>query len=453
MRGAMYRAILIGFISLQAFVCAGDDRSYFAARREALLKKIKGSIAVLQGAPDNRAFVRFRQDNNFYYLTGVETPNALLILDGSQNRSILFLPPQDQKTERWEGTKLVPGAEARSETGIDEVLEVSRFQDELDKRKGTFQFLYAPSSPHETAATSRDVALRHDNRRQADFWDGRISREAAFENNLKAKLGTSVEIKDLSPLLDEMRRIKDSQEIERLREAGRIGALGFKEAMRAAIPGMHEYQLAALAEFVFSWNGASGTAFNPIVGSGPNSCVLHYSRNDRAMAAGDIVVFDFGPEYLYYGSDISRTFPISGRFSEEQAKVYQAVLEAQTAAIERVRPGATFYALDEAVYQALRRSGYAKYQEHSVSHYVGMSTHDVGKAAPFEAGVVITVEPGVYMPDRNLGVRIEDTVLVTNNGCEILSGGAPKGIAEIEKLMAQRNPKDFFKRITIGGAR
>jgi Xaa-Pro aminopeptidase len=446
MRRAAYRAILIVFIVLQAIVCAAGDNSYFAARREDLLKRVKGSIAVLQGAPDNRAYTRFRQDNNFYYLTGVETPNALLMLDGSQHRSILFLPPQDKKAEKWGGPQLFPGSEARRETGIDEVLELSRFQDELEKRKGTFEFLYTPSSPYETADTSRDMALLHDYNRLNDSWDGRISREAAFENNLKAKLEQSATIKDLSPLLDNMRRVKDSQEIDRLRESARIGALGLKEAMRSAIPGMYEYQIAAMAEFVFLWSGASGSAFYPIVGSGPNSCVIHYSRNNRKTAAGDIVMLDFGPDYLYYESDITRTFPISGKFSEEQAKVYQVVLDAQKAALDRVRPGATFDMLGAAVNEVLRRFGYANYLEHRVSHYVGMSTHDVGESAPFEAGVVIAVEPGVYMPDINLGIRIEDTVLVTKDGCEILSRGAPKEIAEIEKLMAERASSDFFRK-------
>jgi len=208
---------------------------------------------------------------------------------------------------------------------------------------------------------------------------------------------------------------------------------------------VYEYQLAAVAEFMFLWNGASGTAFSSIAGSGPNSCVLHYSRNSRKMEAGDIVVLDFGPDYLYYGSDIARTFPVSGKFSKEQAKAYQAVLDAQKSAIESVRPGATFEILDAAARKVLRRSGYEKYMEHGIGHYVGMSVHDVGKSAPFEAGVVIAVEPGIYVTDKNLGIRIEDTILVTEDGCEILSRGAPKEIAEIEKVMAEKDAAELIK--------
>jgi len=368
-----------------------------------------------------------------------------LLLDASRHHSILFLPRQNKETEKWEGPRLYPGTEARSKTGIDEVLESSQFGEELEKRKGTLQILYMPFTPEEIAATSRDRALQHDSARQRDPWDGRPTREAAFQKDLQAKLGSSVSIMDLSPFLDEMRRVKDAREIETLRAAGKIGAIGIKEAIRAARPGMYEYQIAALAEFMFLWQGASGPGFFPIVGSGPNSCLLHYSQNHRKMEAGDIVVFDFGPEYRYYQVDITRTFPVSGKFSEEQAKIYNVVLAAQKAAIEKVRPGASFSVLSAAVEEVLEHYGYSEYLTHGVSHYVGMSTHDVGSSETFEPGVVITVEPGVYMPDKNLGIRIEDTVLVTKDGCEVLTGGVPKDPVEIEKLMSEKSFTEAIK--------
>ena len=441
----MFRTILIAFFFLQAAGVWANDNSFFAARREALMKKIDGAVAVLQGAPDTRAYAAFRQDNNFYYLTGVETPGALLLLDASHHRSILFLPPRDEAAERWEGPRLYAGPEGRRQSGCDEVLELSQFGVELEKRRSSVRELYAPFSPQELAATSRDRALQHDSARKSDPWDGRLSRESAFEKNLQAKLGSEVRIKDLSPLLDEMRRVKDAQEIERLREAGRISALGFNEAIRSARPGNYEYQIAAVAEFLFLYKGASGPAFFPIVGSGPNSCVLHYSQNSRKVAAGDIVVMDFGPDYRNYQSDLTRTFPISGKFSAEQAKVYQVVLEAQKAALAKVRPGATFSVLNATVKGVLERYDYAQYLPHGVSHYVGMSTHDVGASEPFEPGVVITIEPGIYMPDKGLGIRIEDTVLVTRDGYEILTDGAPKEINEIEKLMSEKGITEQIK--------
>jgi Xaa-Pro aminopeptidase len=451
-RAAVFRTAIISLLIFQATLYAGEDQSFFADRRNALMKKIEGSIAVLQGAPSPRAYTSFRQDNNFYYLTGVEIPNALLILDGSRQSSILFLPLQSEKAKQWEGPHLGPGPDACRETGIDEVLEVSQFQKELEKRLRDSGVVYTPLSPYEVAATSRDRAMVHDRIRQNDSWDGRISREAAFKDKLRESLGKSFRVMDLSPILDEMRRVKDSQEIDRLREASRIGAFGLKEAIRYAKPGMVEYQIAALAKFLFVWQGASGEAFSAIAGSGPNSCIIHYDQNDRKMASGDVVLLDFGADFRYYESDITRTFPVSGKFSKEQAAVYQVVLDAQKAAIEAVRPGATFDMLERAAHRVLQQAGYGKPMPHSIGHYIGMSTHDVGKPAPFQAGVALAVEPGVYLPDKNMGIRIEDTVLVTQNGCEILSDGVPKEIADIEKLMAgEKRLRDLLE--TIPGSR
>lgn len=441
----MIRTVLIGIVLLQTAGAFGGGRDFFAARREALMKQLEGAVAILQGAPDTRAYAAFRQDNNFYYLTGVEVPNALLLLDASQHRSILFLPGPDDEAERWEGPRLLPGPEARRRTGVDEVLELSRFEPELEKRRNGIRILYIPFSPQEIAATSRDRALQHDSAQQKDPWDGRPSRELAFEKNLQARLGSSTAIRSLSPILDGMRRVKDAQEVERLRVAGRIGALGVKEAIRSARPGLFEYQLAALAGFTISWYGASGPAFYPIVGSGPNSCILHYSLNNRKMAEGEIIVLDFGADYAYYQSDITRTFPVSGRFSEEQARIYHIVLEAQKAALEKVRPGASFAGLSEAVHNVLEHYGYAGKMMHGVGHYVGMSTHDVGALQAFEPGVVIAVEPGIYLPEKNLGIRVEDTVLVTREGCEILTKDVPKEIVDIENLMSEKGIVEAVK--------
>jgi Xaa-Pro aminopeptidase len=436
----MFRPAVFGLIVLvQAWPGFAGDNAYFAARRNALLSRIGESIAVLQGLPDTRGYVPFRQDNNFYYLTGVETPGAMLLLDGARRQTVLFLPARDEDIAQWEGERLFAGREAQTATGVDAVRELSEFGVELGKRLKEAPVLYTPLGPYEEAATSRDRALRHDSAVRDSAWDGRKSREDAFCERLRKEYGEAVAIKDLSPVLDEMRRIKDASEIGLLRAAGRIGALGLKEAMRAAKPGMFEYQISAVAEFVFLWHGASGAAYFPIVGSGPDSCILHYYEKRRRMESGDVVVVDFGPDYAYYAADITRTFPVSGRFSGEQAEAYRAVLEAYKAVTAAVRPGATFGDLDEIAQNALARFGYDRYTKHDVGHYVGMSVHDVGDSRPFEPGVVLAVEPGIYIPAKGLGVRIEDTVLVTGDGCEVLTGGAPKEIVEIEKLMATRS--------------
>ena len=432
-----------------------DDNSYFAARRASLMKKIERGAAVLQGAPETRAYVPFRQSNDFYYLTGVEVPDAAVLIDAASHRSILFLPPRNRQTERWEGPRLFAGEEARKATEFDEVMDVGRLGEEIDRRKGSFKAIYTPLKPEEVAATSRDRALEFEKARERDPWDGRVSRERAFELVLKKRVGDSVKVKDLSPILDAMRRVKDALEIDRLRQSAGIGAAGMREAMRTAKPGLYEYQLAAAAEFTFKWDGAMGYGYFPIVGSGPNSCILHYSRDTRQIESGDIVIMDFGPDYRYYHSDITRTFPASGKFSPEQARIYRIVLEAQKAALGRIRPGSSFDEINEAAREIVARRGYLNNWLHAVIHYVGMSTHDVGGIEPLTPGVVVAVEPGLYFPGKNLGVRIEDTVLVTREGCEVLSRDAPKEIVEIEKLMSEkgseldphrRDEKDAEKR-------
>ena len=437
---ALTRALGLILVLSQAIGFGADDNSYFAARRWLLMGKIEGCAALLQGAAPARAYVPFRQSNDFYYLTGVQAPGAFLLIDAVQRRAILFLPARISRLEQVEGPVTVADKDARLAAGVDEVLEVSKLGEELEKRKKGIKHLYIPLQPEETAATSRDKAQSFDAFQEHNPWDGRPAREKALESNLRKKLGESISLKDLSPILDAMRRVKDEQEIERLREAARIGALGQMEAMRAARPGRFEYQIAAAADFIFRWNGARGQAYYPIVGSGPNSCVLHYHANTRKIEAGDIIVMDFAPDYQYYQSDITRTFPASGRFSDEQRKVYQVVLEAQRAALARVRPGATFQEINSAAREVIDRAGYGVYWAHGVSHYLGMATHDVGSPAPLEPGVVLTVEPGIYIPEKQLGVRIEDTVLVTKEGCEILSRDVPKEVSDIERLMSERSP-------------
>ncbi len=442
----MQKAIIFAIVLILSMPAAdrlramgkNSDTDFYAARRQNVMKKINGSVALLRGASETRSYVRFRQDNNFYYLTGVETPGAFLLLDSSENRSLLFLPARDQNRALWEGEGLFAQSQAREATGVDEVLEVSKLEQELGKRKAAMKPLYTPLSPEETAATSRDRAREYESERRKSPWDGRISREEAFVKNLKRILGDTAQINDLSPILDNMRRVKDAQEIDRMRQAAMIGASGIREAMKATKPGRYEYQIAAMAGFLFRWNGALGPAYFPIVGSGPNSCVLHYHEDTRKMESGDMVVMDFGPDYKYYSSDITRSFPVSGRFTQEQAKVYQIVLDAQKAALEKVRPGATFALVANAAREVLSRAGYEKYLPHGVSHYVGLATHDVGSIEPLGVGVVLTVEPGVYIKEKDLGIRIEDTVLVTKDGYEILSRDVPKEISEIERLMAER---------------
>jgi Xaa-Pro aminopeptidase len=252
-------------------------------------------------------------------------------------------------------------------------------------------------------------------------------------------------ITDLGGQLAELRLVKDSVEVARLRRAAAITAKAQRAAMEGARPGMHEYELEAIVEFVFRSNGAERVGFPTIVGSGPNSVILHYDKNRRRTEENDLVVIDAGAEYGYYTADVTRTFPVSGKFTKRQREIYELVLATQLAIIDSIRPGRSARDMNGIARRYLRDNskdlcGDAtcdRYLPHGVGHWLGMNVHDVGSYnRPFEPGMVLTVEPGIYIPAENLGVRIEDDVLVTEEGHEVLSAGAPKTVAEIEAVMA-----------------
>lgn len=256
-----------------------------------------------------------------------------------------------------------------------------------------------------------------------------------------------LDVRSAGALTAELREVKSPSEIARIRAAVESTALGMVDAIRAAEPGMLEMHVAALVEVRCRLASCARQAYPSIVGSGPNSCVLHYSANTRALADGDLVVMDIGGEFEGYASDVTRTFPANGRFTAEQAAIYDAVLEAQEAGIAAVRPGVTMKQVHAAAAAVLKARGLVQYFPHGTSHSVGLDVHDPFRSdAPLRAGSVLTVEPGVYIPGKALGVRIEDTVLVTESGCEILSAGVPKTREAIEKLMAEDAPPSPEKR-------
>jgi Xaa-Pro aminopeptidase len=247
-------------------------------------------------------------------------------------------------------------------------------------------------------------------------------------------------MKDIVPLIDAMRMIKSPEEIAIIRRNGKISAEAVKQAMLATKPGVYEYEIEAAAMYVILKNGARGPAYAPIVGSGPNSCILHYQKSERRAKAGDLLLMDFGGELDYLCMDITRTWPVSGKFTPEQREIYQTVLEVQKACIEVYRPGITEKEVRQHVAQVLKKKNIdPRGLKGGMHHYVGLSTHDVGKyGIPLEEGMVFTIEPGLYYTDKELGVRIEDTILITKDGCEVLSKDVPKEIDEIEALLSKR---------------
>jgi Xaa-Pro aminopeptidase len=413
-----------------------------AARREALAKQLGTGVAVLRSGMERSIEGSYpqdsdyREDNDFFYLTGVEVPNSWLVLTargGALASEILYLPPRDTVTryrsEQWVGPQLTPGPEARTRTGVQNVRSADGVGAELS------QLLYAPESP----ARQGRLFLKP-GPGQADT---PVLRDTILAGS---QAGAGLQVANLAEPLARIRLIKDADELARLRKAIAITAEAQRDAMRRIEPGMYEYQAEAVIEYVFRRNGAERVGFPSIVGSGPNSTLLHYDKNRRRMENGDVVVMDIGAEYGYYTADITRTVPVSGRFTARQRAIYELVMGAQQAAIAAVRPGVTVQRLDQIAREHLRsRSGTLcgtatcdRYFVHGLSHWLGMDVHDVGRIdTPLAAGMVLTIEPGVYLPDEKLVVRIEDDVLVTADGHEVLSAGAPKLPSEIEALMQE----------------
>ena len=375
-----------------------------AARRAALLERLGDQVAVVPAAAlrsierDYPQDSDYRESNDFFYLTGLEAPGGRLVLVArttGPDSTILYLPEAPPGLERWVGGAPAPGPETARLSGIPDVRPLPE--------------------------DSSRIAVR---RRGLDLASGR----------------------EVAAAIATLRQTKDQDEIRRLRRAVTITSEALQEGMARAEPGMYEYELEALLEYGFRRRGAERVGFPSIVGSGPNGTVLHYDENRRRMEEGDLVVIDVGAEFGYYSADLTRTLPVSGRFTPRQRALYDLVLGAQQAAIDSVRPGTDLGALNRIARGYLRErsgglcggSGCERYFMHALSHWLGMDVHDPGSyLRRLEPGMVLTVEPGIYLPEERLGIRIEDVVLVTGTGGELLSEGLPRTAEAVERAMAR----------------
>jgi Xaa-Pro aminopeptidase len=377
---------LCASLLLTALAVEKEPLQEYRSRRDRLAQRIKGNVLVLRAAPDQE-LTEYQQERNFYYLTGFDEPNAILLLDAASEppQEFLFLPERKPSEERWTGPKLGPGPDAEKATGFAKVLSIVEFDATLKK------------------------AQEH-----AKAVDG---------------------LKDVEDDIAYLRQVKSPTEIALLEKAIQITLKAQLAAAKAIQPGAMEYEVEAALEYEFRRNGAERPGFPSIVGSGPFSTILHYDKNDRRMQAPDVVVVDIGAEYSGYSADVTRTYPVSGKFSPRQREIYQIVLDAQKAAIAKIKPGVRISDLHQAAMGYIRSKGYEKNFIHGTSHHIGLEVHDVGSTArPLEPNMVITVEPGIYIPEEEIGVRIEDDVLVTPTGYRVLSA-FPKEIAEIEALV------------------
>jgi len=412
------------------------------ARRHRLLEALGGVRAVLSSAGPRGDYPQdsdYREDNDFFYLTGIESPAAWLVLNGeAEGTATLYLPPGSPAAERWTGPTLAPGTAARRLTGVSDIRSLEELEGDLSG------WLARPEPEERGGSTPLLVSLG----------------DPRFQDLLKEMLprGTP-EPESLDPMLARLRLRKDSEELRRLRRAVEITEEAHREVWRVAGPGLAEYELEAALEYVFGVNGAERVGFPSIVGSGPNSVVLHYDDNRRVLQAGDLVVVDIGAEFGYYTADLTRTFPADGRFRPRQAALYELVLGAHAAGLRVIRPGATIAEVNQAVRSYyLEKSGdlcgpgsCAPFLVHGVAHWLGMDVHDVGSnSEPFEPGMVLTLEPGLYLPQENLGIRVEDDILVTEGGYEVLSEDLPRTVREIEEIMKEY-PR-WVRELTGGGA-
>jgi Xaa-Pro aminopeptidase len=432
----------------------------FAARRARLMSQIGDAVAVLQGTAERPGEQPLRQNNEFFYLTGVVEPRALLIVDGKTKRSTLFLKPRDDRREqRMFGPGLSPGDDAAKATGIESVLPRAEFAAVLASVTRAGDAIYTPFRPEVLCEASSGDPVALWKATKDDPWDGRPSREEVFVEKLKA-VSPDVAVKDLDQVLDEMRVIKSPREIAVIREATRISGLAIMEAMRDARPGQFEFEVQAAADFVFKKFGAYGPSYFALVATGRNTFYSHYHKGTAALRDGDLVQMDYGCDYKYYQGDITRVFPANGRFSPRQREHYTLALRLYQALMTSIRVHAaprdlikeavgrmdrvlssfpfTDAKIKEAAVAYVDR--YRKSAANSLGHSVGMEVHDVGPRggpATLEPGQVFTIEPALELPDEHLGIRLEDMLLMTETGYENLSVLVPIEIDAVEKLMAQ----------------
>lgn len=429
----------VWILMLSVTAAAAQVPSPYAARRARLLEQVKTGTVILFGESGSFPGKRFRQDNDFFYLTGINDPCAVLVMSAEWGRTVLFLPRLSDRERMYDGDNLLDDPDAAKRLGLSDIRPVSgldEFLSRVTRRSGHPLYVrLAPGDPLDNSRWETEIFTARAGR---CAYNDVPTLDQQRVKRLRERYPFCA-LKDVSPLLDRMRVIKDDHEIEILRRNGRISAEAIIAAMKATRPGAREFELEAAAMGHILKNGADGPAYAPIVGSGANSCVFHYNRNRRTMKAGEVVLMDFGADLDHYAMDITRTWPVTGTFTPLQREMYTTVLAIQKASIEAYRPGVTLADVKRHVARRMKEWKIPdRGLEGVIHHYLGLSTHDVGRERiPLEAGMVFTAEPGLYDRKTGIGIRIEDTVLITADGCEVLSRLVPKEIDEIEKLMAQ----------------
>jgi len=443
----------------------------YAARRAKLMAQIGDGVAIVLGTPGPPGEMPFRQNSQFFYLTGVAEARARTIIDGRTKKTTIYLQPKsDRRDNSMFGPSLVPGDETAKALGVDAAVTDADFTAAVAALATDRRIIYTPFAAEVLGSQSQGDPTRFWSANKADRWDGRDSREAAFVEKLKAAAPQS-EIKNLDPVLNALRAIKSPREVAVIREATRIAGDGIIEAMHDARPGMHEYELQADAEFVFKKAGALGAAYFALIATGRNTYYTHYNRNTSILQDGDLVQFDYAPDYKYYQSDVTRVFPANGTFTPRQREMYEIYLRLYQALMTSIKVHerpidvihaavrkmdaimASYRFTDDRIKTAaanLVESFRTQKEANGMGHNVGLEVHDPGglQATTFEPGRVFTIEPQMRFEDEHLGIRLEDMILITDTGYENLSQFVPIEVADIEKAMTRHGLSDV-----IGGVR
>ncbi len=392
--------------------------SVYAARRAALMKAMGDGVAVIyaEGQDDSAGY---RQSSDFLYLTGVEEKGAILVLAPKERtyREFLYLPSRDPEAERVTGMRDPIAAALRAKYGFEKIHRSAGLLGGLIDMASRSPTLWQVTRPS-AASEPKDLEVYR---------------------KVQARV-PGVALKSLGWTLATMRARHDEAELAIMQRGVRITEAGFLAGWRAIRPGVSEGEVRAEAERVWRTQGSRRAAYDTIVGSGPNAAILHYARSERVMRDGELVLMDMGAEFAHYATDITRTVPVNGRFTAEQRTIYDVVLRAQQAAFAQVKPGVTYEDLDKAARKVIDDAGYGDYFIHGLGHFVGLDVHDAGAyLKPLEAGMVVTLEPGIYIPAKEMGIRIEDQVVVTANGARYMSDGLPRTADDIERWFAARN--------------
>ena len=487
MRTRILATALSGLLTAHGTASAQAGRAFttdfttqeFAARRAKVYDAIgRDAVALMQGLPSVHSSAVFRQSNEFYYITGVVAPQALVLLDGAARRTTLYLPRQDARRAATEGDLLSSDdpAKTASITGVDEVRPTDQLAADLTAK--SVKTIYVPFAPSEGASESPDGARRRTADAAADPWDGRISRENQLRELLKTR-APALEQRDLSPILNRMREIKSPAEIAVINRATKIGGEAIIEAMRSTVPRLTEQELDAVGQFIFVRHGAQGEAYRAIVASGAVATNPHHRAGPKVMVDGELVLMDYCPDLGYYRCDITRQWPVNGKFTPAQRELYGFYLGVYEAVLYAIKPNITAGDIVKAalpkmekiladtkfskpVYENAAKQYVDRYRRMlnpdtagpnrgrgaNLGHAVGMATHDFGGGSGvMRPGMVFSIEPEFRVPEEEIYIRMEDMIVITESGAQITSDFVPRSIAAVEKTIAEQGLLQKYGRI------